>query len=78
MVPLVDLHSLSIDRLDRLGPRASEEFDPRPRARGGPDVEGKPTPADRTHLSPRGGAVFGRLVADELKKVEPALAPLLR
>jgi pectinesterase len=71
-VPVIDLHTLSILLLERLGPEASEEFDPRPREKA------KAAARDKTHLSPKGAAVFGTLVADELKQVEPALAPYFK
>ncbi len=71
-VPVIDLHARSIERLERLGPEASAEFDPKPRA------DAKTAGPDRTHLSPKGSEVFGALVADELMKAEPTLAPYLR
>ncbi len=71
-VPVIDLHSRSIELLERLGPKASAEFDPKPRE------SVKSTGPDRTHLSPKGSEVFGTLVADELKNAEPALAPYLK
>jgi lysophospholipase L1-like esterase len=67
-VPVIDLHARSIALLDRIGPQASAEFDPKPPEGAGPAA------ADKTHLSPRGAAVFGAMVADELTKVEPSLA----
>jgi pectinesterase len=75
-VPVIDLHARSIELLDRLGPEASAEFDPRPRADA--DAEAKAAGPDKTHLSPRGSEVFGAMVADELRKVEPALAPYIK
>ncbi|HUI06116.1 MAG TPA: pectinesterase family protein [Verrucomicrobiae bacterium] len=83
-VPLIDLHARSIEVLDRLGPQASEEFDfsPPPStnqepAKAGPAKldNGKP---DKTHLSPKGADVMGALVAEDLKKVEPELAPYIQ
>ena len=71
-VPVIDLHARSIELLERLGPQASAEFNPTPKE------EAKAAAADKTHLSPKGSAVFGALVADELVKVEPALAPYFR
>jgi lysophospholipase L1-like esterase len=70
-VPVIDLHARSIELLERLGPESSVEFDPAPRA----DAKAKAAGPDKTHLSPRGSEAFGAIVADELKKVEPALAP---
>jgi len=67
-VPVIDLHTRSIELLERLGPQASAEFDTKPKE------DAKATAPDKTHLSPKGSAVFGALVAEELMKVEPALA----
>jgi lysophospholipase L1-like esterase len=53
---------------EKLGPQASDEFNP-------PSQDGK---TDRTHLEARGAAIIAALVADELHKVEPALAKLLK
>ena len=71
-VPVIDLYARSIELLERLGPQASAEFDPKPKE------DSKAAAPDRTHLSPKGSAVFGTLVADELMKAEPALAPHLK
>ena len=56
-VPLIDLHARSIELLERLGPEASAEFDPRP---ADAEATGKAAGPDRTHLSPKGSEVFGR------------------
>ena len=71
-VPVIDLHARSIELLERLGPQASAEFDPKPKEAG------KATAPDKTHLSPKGSEVFGVIVAEELMKVEPALAPYIK
>ena len=63
--PLVDLNLRSIDALNRLGPAAAAELNP-------PGSDGTP---DRTHLTTRGAALFGGIVADELRRAVPALAP---
>jgi lysophospholipase L1-like esterase len=65
-VPLVDLHAASIDLLNRLGAAESETL--------GPMVDGR---RDRTHLSARGQAVMGALVADLLGEAVPELGPHL-
>lgn len=67
-VPLIDLSVLSIDLLNKLGPTASAEFDAK-------NQDGSP---DRTHLSRKGSATFGKLVATELMKVVPELSPMFR
>jgi PelA/Pel-15E family pectate lyase len=67
-VPLIDLNQRSIEVLNRLGPKAAEVFNP---------IQANGTP-DRTHLMTHGAEVFGGIVADELRKVVPALAPVIR
>jgi len=67
-VPLVDLHALSIDLLNRLGPERSSGFGPLKA-----DYS-----YDTTHLSERGSEAFGELVITELIRVVPALAPYVR
>jgi PelA/Pel-15E family pectate lyase len=64
-VPLVDLHAKSIELLERMN--ALEVV-----ALGIPKPDGT---LDRTHLSPAGSVLFGALVADELAKAVPRLAP---
>ncbi|MCX7049162.1 MAG: rhamnogalacturonan acetylesterase [Candidatus Sumerlaeota bacterium] len=71
-VPLIDLHARSIELVEKLGPRESEQFDPAPK----PDAQDKR--ADKTHLTPKGQEVFGRMVVEELKKAAPSLAPYIR
>jgi len=67
-VALVDLHAKSIELLDRIGPAAALSFD-------ATKPDGTP---DKTHLSPKAGTAFGALVADELMRVVPALAPYVK
>ena len=67
-VPLIDLHAASIAFCEALGPERTAAFN-------FPDQGGK---NDTTHLAGEGRVVFARLVADELRKVVPALAPVLR
>lgn len=57
-VPLVDLHRLSMDYSNRLGPAGNEQL-------------GK---TDNTHLSPRGSVLIANLVAAELVRVMPELS----
>jgi len=66
-VPLVDLFARSMALIEKMGPEASAVFDPQAK-------DGKP---DHTHLSPKGAEIIAALVAEELRKVEPALAKLL-
>lgn len=67
-VPLVDLHASSLAFCEAIGPERTAEFN-------FPDKSGK---LDTTHLAGDGRVVFARLVVDELRRVVPALAPVLR
>ena len=67
-VPLIDLYALSLAAVERLGPAAAVALDAAP----GPD--GKP---DKTHLSPKGSDFFGAMIARELARAVPELAPYL-
>lgn len=69
-VPLIDLYARSTELVEKLGPKATEELEP-------PNPDGKPG-LDHTHLNARGADVFGRLVAEELRKAEPALGKFVR
>ncbi|MBK9966385.1 MAG: pectate lyase [Holophagales bacterium] len=64
-VPLLDLHRLSIEVVDTMSPAEVA-------ALGVPKEDGT---LDRTHLSPAGSALFGALVAEELGRLAPDLAP---
>lgn len=66
-VPLVDLYARSVERCERLGPVEAAKFNP--------IKNGK---ADTTHLNAAGTVVFAELVAEELRRVVPELAPYLR
>lgn len=67
-VPVIDLHAVSIAYCEAIGPEGTAAFN-------FPDQSGK---NDTTHLQGEGRVVFARLVVDELRKVVPALAPVLR
>jgi unsaturated rhamnogalacturonyl hydrolase len=67
-VPLIDLHARSIELLDRLGPAVGLSLGPL-------KTDGT---LDRTHLNDQGSALFGALVAEELRRVVPGLAPYVR
>ena len=67
-VPLVDLHARSIELLDRAGPDAADQL-------GIINADGT---RDRTHLSERGSLAFGAIVAEELGKAVPGLAPYIK
>ncbi len=64
-VPLLDLHRLSIEAIGSMSP--SEVA-----ALGVPKEDGT---LDRTHLSPAGSDLLGALVAEELVRIVPDLAP---
>jgi len=67
-VPLVDLFARSSALLEKLGPAAADEFNP----------PGKAARSDRTHLNAKGAEVKANLIADELRRVAPDLAKLLK
>ena len=67
-VPLIDLHAKSIEVLDRLGPAISPALGPLK-----PDGT-----LDKTHLNEEGSALFGALMAEEVRRVVPELAPHIR
>jgi pectinesterase len=69
-VPLIDLHALSIELHEKLGPEESKKFN---RTKPGDKEEHM----DKTHLSPEGAKIIGRIVADELKKAAPPVAPYI-
>ena len=66
-VPLIDLQTLSIAYLDRIGEAAGNNLGITKK-----DKDGSTIP-DKTHLNWQGSYVFGRIVAGELGKLVPAL-----
>lgn len=67
-VPVIDLHRLSIDLVNSMGRKESDALGKmKDDGKGGQEM-------DYTHLGEKGSEVIGKLVADELRKVEPALA----
>ena len=64
--PLIDLHDRSVALCETLGPEKCAAFSPPPQKDGRPDV---------THVSAEGSRAFGSLVAEDLVRVVPALAP---
>lgn len=70
-VPLIDLHAKSIELLDRLGPSISPSLGPL-KPDGKTDVT-----LDKTHLNADGSALFGGLMANEVRRVVPELAPYI-
>ena len=63
-VSLLDLHALSMARVQAMGQGAADDL-----------AEAAPGQRrfDRTHLGERGGCVFSQIVSDELARVVPAL-----
>jgi len=80
-VPLVDLHALSIAVCEKLGPQGCLAFSPHktapaPNTSGTNQVDSPgPDDWDHTHLNAKGSVLFGRIVAEELVRVAPELAP---
>jgi lysophospholipase L1-like esterase len=68
-VPLVDLNARSIEQVEKLGPDGFAQMEPAGKTAG---------TRDHTHLNPRGAEMVAPLVADELRKVAPDLAKLLK
>lgn len=68
-VPLIELHNLSKALCEKLGKEGCYAFSPKKDA-------GKAY--DGTHLTGEGYVLFGGIVAAELKRVVPALAPHIR
>lgn len=66
-VPLIDLHQRSIELYEKLGKAGCDELSPR-----------KGDGFDGTHLNAKGSDIIGRIVADELKKTVPDLAPYIK
>lgn len=64
-LPLIDLHTRSIELFEKLGEKGCEELSP---------TDPKTGKVDKTHLNAKGGEAVGKLVAAEVKKTIPALA----
>lgn len=71
-VPLIDLNAKSTKLLEGMTQEQADQYD----AEGHPDAAGKKGP-DRTHLNDTGKAIFGRMVAADLARVCPELAPYI-
>lgn len=68
-VPLIDLHAHSIELCNQLGPEGCKGISP---------IDAKTGKIDSTHLNAKGGQAVGQLVAKELAKVVPPLAPCIK
>jgi lysophospholipase L1-like esterase len=71
-VPLLDLQTLSIAYLEKIGEAEGHKLGITKK-----DASGNTIP-DKTHLNDRGSYVFGRIVAEGMAKTVPELAPYLR
>jgi lysophospholipase L1-like esterase len=69
-VPLIDLNAESAKLLETMTQEQADQFN----AAGHPDAAGNVGP-DRTHLNAAGGAIFGRMVANDLAKLCVELGP---
>jgi lysophospholipase L1-like esterase len=72
-VTVIDLNAMSVKLLEAMTQAQADEFN----ATGHEDqrVENKKSPIDRTHLNPKGQALFGRMVADTLIRTQVELGP---
>ena len=72
-VTVIDLNAMSTKLLEGMTQEQADQFD----ATGHEDqrVENKKSPVDRTHLNPKGQALFGRMVADTLVRTQVELGP---
>ncbi len=66
-VPVIDLHTASIQIYEKLGREGCERISPR-------DDKGG---TDHTHLNALGSKLFGPVVANELRRLVPELAPVI-
>jgi len=81
-VPLIDLHALSIERYEQMGPGKVLEISPLKNADSGSanadTTASSKQSVDGTHLNENGGKLFGSIVAEEVKRVVPELAAHLQ
>jgi lysophospholipase L1-like esterase len=72
-VTVVDLNAMSTKLLEGMTQEQADQFD----ATGHEDqrAENKKSTIDRTHLNPKGQALFGRMVADTLVRTQVELGP---
>jgi lysophospholipase L1-like esterase len=72
-VTVIDLNAMSVKLLKAMTQAQADEFN----ATGHEDAraENKKSVVDRTHLNPRGQALFGRMVADTLVRTQVELGP---
>jgi lysophospholipase L1-like esterase len=84
-VPLIDLHTRSIELYEKLGEEGVLAISPnkRPSTRPGNGDDAAPATTqksvpDGTHLNAAGGKMVGTIVAQELAKSVPDLAPYVK
>lgn len=81
-VPLIDLHARSIEWYESMGPQKVLEISPRKNAdassANSDTTATSKKSVDGTHLNRKGSEIFGAIVAEELAKVEPALASQIK
>jgi pectinesterase len=78
-VPLIDLHALSIAYYEKEGKAKILEISPTKNADPtNPNADTSGQAVDGTHLNEKGSQIFGPMVAEELKKVVPDLAPHIK
>ena len=78
-VPLIDLHAKSIELYETLGKQAIDEMSPKKTAKLDKAEQGSAKDVlDGTHLNEKGGRLVGRVVAEEMAKAVPALAPYVK
>lgn len=73
-VTVVDLNAMSVKLLEGMTQAQADEFD----ATGHPDAKAErkeSTKLDRTHLNAKGQALFGRMVANDLVRMQVELGP---
>jgi lysophospholipase L1-like esterase len=72
-VTVIDLNAMSVKLLEGMTQAQADEFD----ATSHEDqrAENKKSAIDRTHLNPKGQALFGRMVADTLVRTQVELGP---
>lgn len=81
-VPLIDLQARSIELYERLGKDTMLKLSPRknadPKNKNADTASAANNGYDGTHLNAKGSQVVGAIVAQELAKAVPALAPYIK
>ena len=72
-VSVIDLNGISTAILNRMGQQEADTFNATGQEKERLAVGKSAT--DRTHLNPKGQSVFGRIVAQELARLQPELQP---